>query len=89
MKNIDKRVHKFTLSNGLTVLVCPKKQSSKVSLQLWYNVGSKHEVNGEKGMAHFIEHMIFKGTKDLLTESDINMITQKLSGYANAFTSYD
>lgn len=89
MQKIDKRVHKFTLANGLTVLVCPKKQSSKVSLQLWYNVGSKHEVNGEKGMAHFIEHMIFKGTKDMLTESDINMITQKLSGYANAFTSYD
>ena len=89
MQKIDKRVHKVTLSNGLTVLVCPKKQAPKVSLQLWYNVGSKHEVNGEKGMAHFIEHMIFKGTKEMLTESDINMITQKLSGYANAFTSYD
>ena len=89
MQKIDKRVHKFSLANGLTVLVCPKKSAPKVSLQLWYNVGSKHEVNGEKGMAHFIEHMIFKGTQEMLTESDINMITQKLSGYANAFTSYD
>ncbi|MCX5924278.1 MAG: pitrilysin family protein [Candidatus Dependentiae bacterium] len=84
-----KRVFKYVLSNGMTLLVCPKKLAPKVSLQLWYNVGSKHEVAGEKGMAHFIEHMIFKGTKDMLTESDINMITQKLSGYANAFTSYD
>ncbi len=89
MQKANKRVHRFTLSNGLTVLVCPKKLAPKVSLQLWYNVGSKHEVNGEKGMAHFIEHMIFKGTQEMLTESDINMITQKLSGYANAFTSYD
>ncbi|HSW75907.1 MAG TPA: pitrilysin family protein [Candidatus Saccharimonadales bacterium] len=84
-----KRVFKYVLDNGMTVLVCPKKLAPKVSLQLWYNVGSKHEVAGEKGMAHFIEHMIFKGTQKMLSESDINLITQKLSGYANAFTSYD
>ena len=87
--DIQKRVQKFVLSNGLTVLVCPKNFASKVSLQLWYNVGSKDEASGEKGMAHFIEHMIFKGTQSMLSESDINMITQKLSGYTNAFTSYD
>lgn len=89
IKNTAKRVFKYTLDNGLTVLVCPKKLAPKVSVQLWYNVGSKHEATGEKGMAHFIEHMIFKGTSDLLSESDINLITQKLSGYANAFTSFD
>lgn len=88
-KKTTKRVFKYTLENGLTVLVCPKKLAPKVSIQLWYDVGSKHEATGEKGMAHFIEHMIFKGTKDLLSESDINLITQKLSGYANAFTSFD
>ncbi len=85
----SKRVFKYTLANGLTVLVCPKKLAPKVSMQLWYNVGSKHEATGEKGMAHFIEHMIFKGTQKLLSESDINLITQKLSGYTNAFTSFD
>lgn len=89
MNTTEKRVFKYTLDNGLTVLVCPKKRAPKVSMQLWYNVGSKHEATGEKGMAHFIEHMIFKGTKEMLSESDINMITQKLSGYTNAFTSYD
>lgn len=88
-KHTQKRVFRYTLDNGLTVLVCPKQLAPKVSLQLWYNVGSKHEATGEKGMAHFIEHMIFKGTKKLLSESDINLITQKLSGYANAFTSFD
>lgn len=83
-----KSVVKKVLPNGLTVLCCPKKNASKVSIQLWYNVGAKHEGVGERGMAHFIEHMIFKGSEKL-TESDINMISHKLSGYCNAFTSYD
>ncbi len=82
------KVSKKVLKNGLTVLVRPTHQIPKVSVQLWYNVGSKDEKSGEKGIAHLIEHMIFKGTKDL-TESDINLITHKLSGYCNAFTSYD
>jgi len=82
------RVIQSSLSNGLTILVCPKKDAEKVSIQLWYNVGSKHEKNGEKGIAHFIEHMIFKGTPTL-TESDINLVVSKLSGSCNAFTSYD
>ncbi len=81
-------VIKRVLSNGLTILIKPSHMTPKVSTQLWYNVGSKDEKTGEKGIAHFIEHMIFKGTRKL-SESDINMITHKLSGYTNAFTSYD
>jgi len=81
-------VLKKVLTNGLTVLVRPSHAVPKVSIQLWYNVGSKDEKTGEKGIAHLIEHMIFKGTAKL-SESDINMITQKLSGVCNAFTSYD
>lgn len=85
----EKKVFKHVLKNGLTLLVCPKKLAAKVSMQIWYNVGSKHEQNGEKGMAHFIEHMIFKGTDSMLSESDINLIAQKLSADINAFTSFD
>lgn len=85
---LKQRVYKTVLDNGLTVLVLPKHNIPKVSLQLWYNVGSKDEQTGEKGIAHLIEHMIFKGT-GCLTESDINMIVHRLSGYCNAFTSYD
>lgn len=84
----EKKVYKKVLSNGLTVLVRPNHVIPKVSTQLWYNVGSKDEKSGERGIAHLIEHMIFKGTEKL-TESDINMITHKLSGSCNAFTSYD
>lgn len=81
-------VYKTVLENGMTVLVMPRHHIPKVSLQLWYNVGSKDERTGEKGIAHLIEHMIFKGTSHL-SESDVTAITHKLSGYCNAFTSYD
>lgn len=82
------KIQKKVLKNGLTVLVLENHTIPKVSSQLWYGVGSKDEKSGEKGIAHFIEHMIFKGT-DKLSESDINLITHKLSGTCNAFTSYD
>lgn len=85
---MQRPVIKTVLSNGLTILVKPSHSIPKVSMQLWYNVGSKDERSGEKGIAHLIEHMIFKGTKKL-SECDINLITHKLSGYTNAFTSYD
>lgn len=84
----EKKVFKKVLKNGLTILVRPNHIIPKVSVQLWYNVGSKDEKTGQKGIAHLIEHMIFKGTEKL-SESDINMITYKLSGSCNAFTSYD
>ena len=85
---MQKNLHQQVLENGLHVIVAPKKDSPTVAVQLWYNVGSKHEKDGEKGLAHLLEHMIFKGTTTL-TESDINLIASKLSGYCNAFTSYD
>lgn len=76
------------LKNGMTVLVREVHTVPKVSLQLWYNVGSKDEKDGERGLAHLIEHMIFKGT-EILSECDIDSIVRKLSGNCNAFTHYD
>jgi len=81
-------VYKKSLNNGLVVLVIPRNHLPKVSIQLWYNVGSKDEKTGQRGLAHLIEHMIFKGT-NTLSESDINLLTHKLSGYCNAYTSHD
>jgi zinc protease len=81
-------VQKKVLNNGMTILVRSMHNVPKVSLQLWYSVGSKDEKTGERGIAHLIEHMIFKGTKKL-TESDINVVSHKLSGSINAFTSFD
>ena len=81
-------VFKKTLSNGLTILTRPVTHIPRVEAHLWYNVGSKDEANNERGMAHLIEHMLFKGTQEL-SESDINLISQKLTADANAFTSQD
>lgn len=81
-------VEKRILSNGMTILVRVARNIPKVSIQLWYQVGSKDEKTGERGIAHLIEHMIFKGT-ETLSESDINILTHRLSGNTNAFTSYD
>ncbi|MFT6765548.1 MAG: zinc protease [Alteromonas naphthalenivorans] len=81
-------VFKKVLLNGLTVLVRPVNSIPKVATRLVYHVGSKDEQTGQKGLAHLIEHMIFKGTKKL-SESDINVIAEKLSGYTNAYTSHD
>lgn len=82
------KVYKKILDNGLTILVYPLHTIPKVAVQLWYGVGSKDEKDGQRGLAHLLEHMIFKGTS-ILSESDINMISHKLSGNCNAFTSHD
>ncbi|MFZ5953797.1 MAG: M16 family metallopeptidase [Candidatus Dependentiae bacterium] len=84
----ETHVYKKVLSNGLTVLVRSVKTLPKVIMEMWYFVGSKDEKTGEKGIAHLIEHMIFKGTKKL-SESDQNVIAHKLSARINAMTSHD
>jgi zinc protease len=81
-------VIKHTLSNELTILVKPQHNIPRVESHLWYNIGSKDEDSKQKGITHLIEHMLFKGTKNL-SETDINLITHKLSGSSNAFTSHD
>lgn len=92
-ESMTKLVYKYVLDNGMTVLVRPVHTLPKVSMQLFYHVGSKDEGTGKRGVAHFIEHLIFKGTsgkKSLnLSESDINAISQLLAADTNAFTSYD
>lgn len=95
-KNVTKHsgvVLKRVLKNGLTILVYRIHMIPKVCIQMWYKVGSKDEMTGEKGLAHLIEHMIFKGTSGEnalpLSESDQNMIGQKLSAQFNAFTTQD
>ncbi|MFH1253920.1 MAG: pitrilysin family protein [bacterium] len=82
------KVFKHVLPNGLTILVKPQHTIPRVESHLWYNIGSKDEGQGEQGITHLIEHMLFKGTKNL-SESDLNLITHKLSGISNAFTSHD
>ena len=59
--NLD--IHKEVLDNGLTVLLYPNAQAPTVSCRLFYVTGSVHEVPGRTGLAHMLEHEMFKGTK--------------------------
>lgn len=86
--NSVKTVYKKILNNGLTILVNPSPLTSDVAVYMFYGVGSRDEKTNEKGLAHLLEHMIFKGTKKL-SETDIPMTAQLLSAHINAFTSYD
>jgi zinc protease len=87
--NSEPNVFKKVLENGMTILVRRNTTIPTVCLQLYYHVGSKDEQTDEKGLAHLLEHMVFKGTKEMLSETDIQAITQKLSGDCNAHTHYD
>jgi zinc protease len=79
------KIKKVTLSNGMTVLVYQTKHVPKVLVQIAYNIGSDIEESGERGLAHLIEHMIFKGTKRL-SEGDIESIARKYGAKMNAWT---
>lgn len=75
-----------TLKNGLKVYVIEEHSSPVVSVQVWYKVGSKNEVVGISGSAHLLEHMMFRGTKEI---KDFSQIIDELGGMDNAFTSFD
>jgi zinc protease len=52
----------FTLSNGLEVVVVPDRRAPVVTHMVWYKVGAADETPGKSGLAHFLEHLMFKGT---------------------------
>lgn len=57
-------IHEYTLPNGLEVLLFPDSAQARVTVNVTYRVGSMHENYGETGMAHLLEHLLFKGTPD-------------------------
>ena len=65
--DIEKRVIEHTFKNGLKVLMMERHQSATVTAFIRMNVGSVDEVTGNTGIAHMLEHMLFKGTKTLGT----------------------
>ena len=82
------RIKKVLFDNGMTVLIFKNTHVPKVLVQIAYDVGSAVESDGERGLAHLIEHMIFKGTNNL-SEGDIDAIARKYGADFNAFTSHD
>ncbi len=76
------------LENGLTVLTLERHTAPLVSCQIWFGVGSVDEAPGQTGLAHFLEHLMFKGT-DRYAKGEIDRITLKNGGSNNAATSKD
>jgi len=78
----------FTLDNGLQVVVVPNHRVPVVSHMMWYKVGSADEPKGKAGIAHFLEHLMFKGTATR-GPGEFSRIINRVGGSENAFTSYD
>ncbi len=82
------QVQEFVLDNGLKVLLLEEHKSPAVTFQVWYRVGSRNEKDGKSGLAHFLEHFMFKGTPTTAPE-EYSRIIAKNGGRSNAFTTTD
>ncbi len=76
------------LDNGLTVCLVENRQAPLISTALWYRSGARDEEPAHAGVAHFLEHMMFKGSSRFGT-GEIDRLTRRLGGSNNAFTSHD
>ncbi len=81
-------VAQFTLANGMTLIVKPDRRAPTVVHMLWVRVGSMDEVDGTSGVAHALEHMMFKGTATV-PPGEFSRRVAALGGRDNAFTSRD
>lgn len=79
---------RFTLDNGLEVVVVTDRRAPVVSHMLWYKVGAADEPPGKSGIAHFLEHLMFKGT-DKLGPGEASRLIARIGGEEGAFTSHD
>ena len=82
------RVVTATLDNGLRVLLLEDSRSPIVTVQVWYRVGSRNEHRGATGIAHFLEHLMFKGTPSHGPKQFARLVEEN-GGQDNAFTSQD
>ncbi len=81
-------VSDFTLDNGLQVVVIEDHRAPVVVQMVWYKVGAADEAPGHSGIAHFFEHLMFKGTDDI-KPGEFSAIVEAQGGNDNAFTSWD
>ncbi|MEJ8824639.1 pitrilysin family protein [Variovorax humicola] len=82
------RAQQFTLANGMTLIVKPDRRAPTAVQMVWVRVGAMDEVDGTSGVAHALEHMMFKGTKDL-KPGEFSRRVAALGGRENAFTTRD
>ena len=78
----------FTLANGLEVVVVPDHRAPVVTHMIWYKVGAADETPGKSGLAHFLEHLMFKGTEKNPGDAFSRQVAE-IGGQENAFTASD
>ena len=81
-------VSRFQLSNGMDVVVIPDRRSPVVTHMVWYRNGSADDPPTKSGIAHFLEHLMFKGTTKH-PQGEFSEVVAELGGRENAFTSND
>lgn len=84
-----RQVHHNTLPNGLRVVTIPLQDTQAVAVYVLAKVGSRYETRSINGISHFIEHLMFKGTKKRPTTLDISKLLDGVGASYNAFTSKD
>jgi zinc protease len=82
------RVSEFKLENGMQVVVVPDHRAPVVTHMVWYRVGAADEPPGASGIAHFLEHLMFKSTEKI-PSGEFSKIVSRLGGQDNAFTTHD
>ena len=82
------KVNHWSLPNGATCVVANMKDSTLTCIDFWCRGGSNYEIKNEEGIAHFLEHMIFKGSKNL-KEGEFDLRIESLGGSSNAATGLD
>jgi zinc protease len=85
---VENKISNFLLDNGMEVVVIPDRRAPIVTHMVWYKVGSADEPPGKSGIAHFFEHLMFKGTK-AHKAGEFGAEIAKIGGSENAFTSDD
>ncbi len=81
-------VAEFMLDNGMRILVIPDHRAPVVTHMVWYRVGGVDDPFGLSGIAHFFEHLMFKGTEKI-APGDLSRIVARNGGQDNAFTGHD
>jgi zinc protease len=79
---------KYQLRNKMKVILVESHKSPVVSVQLWVKTGSADEKKGEEGLSHFIEHLVFKGTRKFKV-GEVASAIETAGGDINAYTSFD
>ncbi|ETX30448.1 M16 family metallopeptidase [Roseivivax isoporae] len=87
-QSVDDQVTTFTLDNGMEVVVIENHRAPVVTQMVWYRAGSADEERGTSGVAHFLEHLLFKGT-ETLEPGEFSRVVAANGGTDNAFTSFD